>query len=179
MRLVTPIQKGMSFAAKDIYGQPFKFSNLRGKRVMLSFFRDAACPFCHLRVYELSNNYQHWLDQNLEVVAVVSDTAEQVRRYVAKHPRPFTMLADPHLKLYNHYGVEQSGSALVKALLFKLPRIIKGFILGEKPSNNPHIKIVPADFIFDEQGTLVQAWYGRDTSDHIPLPELQKFIDTK
>ncbi|MDN3638912.1 peroxiredoxin family protein [Simiduia curdlanivorans] len=177
MRLITPHQ-GLNFATKDIYGKPFSLKSFRGKRVMLSFFRDAACPFCHLRVYELSQNYQHWQDQNLEVIAVFSDTPAQVRRFVANHPRPFTMLADPKLALYNHYGVEQSGTALLKALVLKLPRIIRGFMLGAKPSNNPHVKLVPADFLIDEDGAIQQAWYGRDTSDHIPLAQVQAFIDT-
>jgi thioredoxin-dependent peroxiredoxin len=178
MRLSTP-NRSLNFSTKDIYGNPFRLSDLRGKRVMLSFFRDAACPFCHLRVYELTHNYQHWRDQNLEVIAVFSDTSEQVRRFVARHPRPFPMLADPHLQLYNHYGVEHSGVALLKAMLFKLPRIIKGFFYGAKPSNNPHVKLVPADFLFTEDGTLERAWYGRNTSDHIPLDEVQAFIDAK
>lgn len=176
MRLSTPKQ-GLNFTCKDIYGKPFQLSDLRGKRVMLSFFRDAACPFCHFRVYELTHNYKHWKDENLEVIAVFSDTDEQVRRFVAKHPRPFTMLADPNLELYNRYGVEHSGSALLKALVFKLPRIIKGFFLGARPSNNPHVKLVPADFLFSEDGTLERTWYGRNTSDHIPLDEVQTFID--
>ncbi|RYY16980.1 MAG: peroxiredoxin family protein [Chitinophagaceae bacterium] len=176
MRLSTPKQ-GLNFGCKDIYGNSFQLSDLRGKRVMLSFFRDAACPFCHFHVYELTHNYKHWKDQNLEVIAVFSDNAEQVRRFVAKHPRPFTMLADPNLELYNRYGVEHSGSALLKAILFKMPRIIKGFFLGAKPSNNPHVKLVPADFLFSEDGTLERTWYGRNTSDHIPLEEVQTFID--
>ncbi len=91
MRLSTPKQ-GVNFSFNDIYDRPFQLADLRGKRVMLSFFRDAACPFCHFRVYELTHNYKHWKERNLEVIAVFSDTAEQVRHFVAKHPRPFTML---------------------------------------------------------------------------------------
>jgi thioredoxin-dependent peroxiredoxin len=178
VRLATPSQ-GLNFRGKDVHGKPFQFSDLRGKRVMLCFFRDAACPFCHFRVYELTQNYSYWQAQNLEVIAVFSDTAEQVRRFVAKHPRPFTMIADPNLTLYNRFGVEHSGMALLKALCMKMPRILKGFFLGAKPSNNPHVKLVPADFLFAEDGSLQRTWYGRNTSDHIPLPQVQAFIDAQ
>ena len=140
-------------------------------------FRDAACPFCHYRIYELTHNYQQWKNHNLEVVAVFSDTSEQVRRFVAQHPRPFTMIADPTLKLYNHYGIEHSTSALFKALFLNMPRIIKGVAKGGRPSNNPHVRIVPADFLLAEDGRIEHVWYGRDTSDHIPLDVVSQFID--
>lgn len=176
MRLRAPC-KAADFRGKDVFGNRFQLSSFRGKRVMLSFFRDAGCPFCNFRLYEMTHNYQAWKDQNLEVVAVFSDTSEQVRRFVAKHPRPFTMLADPNLKLYNQYGIEHSTAALLKAFLFKLPRIVKGFAKGARPSNNPHVRIVPADFLLNEEGYIEQVWYGRDTSDHIPLEQVRRFID--
>lgn len=176
MRLVAPCQ-GIDFRTTDIYGAPFQLSDHMGKRILLSFFRDAGCPFCNFRVYELTHNYKQWQDQNLEIIAVFSDTPEQVRRFVSKHPRPFTMLADPDLELYNRYGIEQSGSALLKALLFKFPRILKGLLKGARPSKNPHLKVVPADFLIAEDGRVAKVWHGRDTSDHIPLDEVQNFID--
>lgn len=176
MRLVAPCQ-GLDFRTTDIYGKPFQLSDHMGKRILLSFFRDAGCPFCNFRVYELTHNHEQWQDQNLEIIAVFSDTSEQVRRFVSKHPRPFTMLADPDLELYNRYGIEQSGSALLKALLFKFPRILKGLFKGARPSKNPHLTIVPADFLIAEDGRVAKVWYGRDTSDHIPLDEVQNFID--
>ena len=34
---------------------------------MLSFFRDAACPFCNFRIYELTHKYKSWQQDGLEV----------------------------------------------------------------------------------------------------------------
>lgn len=178
MRLAAPCQR-IDFRTTDIYGNKFQLSDHRGKRILLPFSRDVGCSFCNLRVYELTHNHQRWLDQNLEIIAVFSDTSEQVRRSVARHPRPLTMLADPDLDIYNRYGIQHSVAALLKALLFKFPRIIKGLLKGARPSNNPHVRIVPADFLITEDGRVAEVWYGRDTSDHIPLDEIQRFIDTK
>lgn len=175
MRLKAPC-KGIDFRTTDVFGNRFQLSDFAGKRIMLSFFRDAGCPFCNFRVYEMTHNYRLWKEQNLEIVAVFSDTAEKVRRYVAKHPRPFTVLADPDLAIYNQYGVEHSTTALFKALLTKLPRIVRGIAVGGRPSNNPHVRLVPADFLIAEDGRVVQAWYGRDTSDHIPIAQVTTFI---
>jgi len=176
MRLVAPCN-GIDFDAKDIYGEPINLSQLQGKKVMLSFFRDAACPFCNLRIYELTNQYKMWKDKNLEIIAVFSSSSEEVKRFVAKHPRPFRMVSDPDLAIYTKYGVEHSSMALVKALLFKLPRIIKGMFKGGRPRNNPNVKLVPADFLFDTDGQVKHTWYGRDTSDHMPMEQVNRFIN--
>lgn len=143
---------------------------------MLSFFRDAACPFCNFRIYELTHRYKTWKERNLVVIAVFSDTPEKILKHVAKHPRPFLMLADPELSIYSQYGVEHSAFALLKALLFRLPTIIRGFATGGHPSKNPHVRLVPADFLIDEAGVIQRIWYGRNTSDHIPIEHIENFI---
>lgn len=175
MRLKAPCQ-GIDFHTYDIYGEEFKLSNLAGKKILLSFFRDAACPFCNFRVYELTHKYTEWKSQGLEIVTFFSSTSKEVRHHVAKYPRPFYMISDPNLTVYNQYGVEHSVSALFKALLFKMPRIIKGIATGGRPKPNPHVKLVPADFLLSEDGRVQKIWYGRDTSDHIPIAEIQNFI---
>lgn len=175
MRLSPPCQS-LDFDTKDIYGSKIQLSQYKGKKVMLAFFRDAACPFCNLRVYELTQNYKQWKDQNIEIIAVFSSPSEEVRRYVAKHPRPFRLISDEDLNIYNQYGVEHSASALVKALVFKLPRIIKGMLKGGYPQPNPHVKLVPADFLINPMGKIENVWYGRDTSDHMPMDQVKQFI---
>jgi len=176
MRLTAPCTS-QDFTVQDVYGQPVRLSDYRGRRVMLSFFRDAACPFCSFRVHELTHRYPDWHQQGLEILAVFSCSDQEVRRHVSRHPRPFRLITDPDLQLYNDYGVEQSISALFKALLFKLPRIVRSLMVGGRPDpNNPHIRLVPADFLIDEHGKVVDLWYGRDTSDHIPLSRVDAFV---
>ena len=174
MRLVAPCQS-INFKTKDVFGEPFSLSALQGKRVLLSFFRDAACPFCNYRIYELTQQYDKWKDSGLEVVVVFSDTSEQVRKHLARRPRPFKMIADPKLDLYDAYGVELSTSALFKAMFYRLPTIIKGLVKGGRPTNNPNMRIVPADFLIDIDGLIIDVWYGKDTADHIPMETLNKF----
>lgn len=179
MRLKPPCQ-GIDFTTRDIYNNPFQLSDYLGRCIMLSFFRNAACPFCNFRVYELTHQYKAWKAKGLEVVAVFSSPAAEVRHWVARHPRPFHILSDPDLGLYNLYGIEHSGSALLKALMFSLPRVARGLALGPGlPRRNPHPTIVPADFLMQQDGRIVEAWYARHTSDHIPLERVERFIDTR
>lgn len=174
MRLTAPSQ-GIDFITHDIYGKPVALRDLRGKRVMLSFFRNAGCPFCNFRVYELTHKYKDWAHQGLEVIAFFASTPEEVQRYVAKKPRPFRMIGDINLDIYTRYGVERSAFAIFKALFFKLPRIVRGIVLGDLAKKNAHPTLVPADFLIDENGVIRDIWYGRDTSDHIPLKRVEAF----
>jgi len=178
MRVEAP-RLAFDFRCTDIYGKPFQLSKLRGRRVVLSFFRDAACPFCNYRIYELTRNYYKWKASGVETIVVFSDTSDQVRKYVANRPRPFKMICDPNLKLYDRYGVEKSASALVRALITGLPEIVRGFLTGARPSNNPHMTIVPADFLIDVDGTVIDTWYGRNTADHIPMERLMEFANIR
>lgn len=177
MRISIPSQAN-NFTTHDVYGEPISLLQFRGKKVMLCFFRDAACPFCNLRVYELTQRYQQWQKQGIEVIAVFSSTNDEVKEYVARHPRPFRLIADPDLALYNLYKVEKSASALWKALIFKLPRIIKGIHKGGRPKPNPHVTLVPADFLISPAGEVVDVWYGENTSDHIPMARVDQFAAT-
>lgn len=175
MRLAPPSQAEL-FETQDIYGEPIKLKDYSGKKVMLCFFRDAACPFCNFRVYELTHRYKNWQAKGVEVIAVFSSTDAEVRDHVARYPRPFRLIADPNLEIYNRYRVEKSASALWKALLFRMPRIIRGIRTGGRPKPNPHVTLVPADFLINEQGNIQDCWYGENTSDHIPLDRVDRFI---
>lgn len=176
MRL-TPPQKALPFDTLDIYGERINLADYAGRKVMLCFFRDAACPFCNFRVYELTHKYKLWKQQGVEVIAVFCSPDEEVRQYVARHPRPFKLVADPDLHIYNQYGVEKSAKAAWKAMFFKIPTIIKGFMTGGRVNkNNPYPTLVPADFLINEFGRVEDTWYGRNTSDHIPLERVDAFI---
>ena len=175
MRLTAPLD-AITFNAQDIYGQQISLSDFQGKKVILSFFRDAACPFCNFRVFEFTHKYKAWKHQGVEIMAVFSSPSDEVRDHVARYPSHFSLMSDPELTIYNKYGVEKSTSALWKALIFKLPRIIRGMIKGGRPRPNPNVTLVPADFLINEQGKIEDVWYGSNTSDHIPLERIDAFI---
>lgn len=177
MRLEAPL-KAINFFTRDIYGEEFNLSQFKGKKVLLSFFRDAGCPFCNYRVHELIEKQPEWQNKNLTIVTVFSDSDQEIKDYVADSPRPFTMLADQHLAIYNLYGVEQSSFALLKAFIFKLPTIIRGFMKGARTSKNPHSLLVPADFLIDEEGIIQEIWYGKNTASHMPMNMIEHFIQS-
>ncbi len=163
------------FEVQDIHSQRLRLGALRGKRVMLSFFRDAACPFCNLRVYELSNEYAALQAQGLEVVTFFRSGNEEVQRFVARRPRPFRLVADPQMAVYGPYGIERSMLGMLRAMMRQLPRLMRGLRLGQSrlPAGDP--SLMPADFLIDERGYVRRAYYGRDLGDHLPMTEVHAF----
>ncbi len=168
--------QAIEFEAQDINGNTIRLSDFLGKPVVLSFFRDASCPFCNMRVFEYTKKFDKWRKQGIEVITVFTSDNEKIQRFVQKNPRPFFTIGDPDLRIYQQYGVDQSVSGLLKALLFKAPRIISGFYRGAKADvKNPNAKVMPADFIISPSGRVLHAWYGRNASDHIPMRMLERF----
>ena len=72
----------------DIHGKPIVISG-SGRRILLSFFRDAACPFCNFRIYELTHHHASLAALGLDIVAVFGSPRADVMRFSARHPRPF------------------------------------------------------------------------------------------
>lgn len=164
-----------TFRVNDVHGRPLSLEDLRGRRVLLSFFRDAACPFCNLRVYELSNEYAALRERGMEVVVVFRSSPEAVRRFVARRPRPFRLVADPELAAFAGYGIERSAGGAIRAMVRRMPRLLRGLWLGRGRMPVAHPTLMPADFLIDERGYVRHAFYGRDLGDHLPLEAVRHF----
>ena len=175
MRLVSPC-KAIEFEAQTVNGEPIKFSDYKGKALVLCFFRDTARPIRNRRVFELTRNYKSWQKNGIEVVVVFNESPEKVKQFFSKHPRPFPVVADPDLELYKKYGVERViGDKKVSPLL-KIPYFLNKLFRGKLAKFNPVGRIMPADFLIDMDGMVVDCWYGKNELDHIPFDRLEIFV---
>jgi peroxiredoxin len=83
----------------DIHGRPIAIGDT-GRRTLLAFFRDAACPFGNFRIHELTHHHASLSALGLDIVAVFAPTPNEVRRFVARQPRPLRIVADPQSRAY-------------------------------------------------------------------------------
>lgn len=174
MRLLPP-SHAPKIELKDIYGKPIVIGAGNGKRTLLAFFRDAACPFCNFRIYELTAHYAPLQGLGLEVVAVFASDAAAVKRFVSRKPRPFPVVADPESVAYDAYGIESSLWGKLKAIFTRIPTLIKGLRMVGLSGLNTN-NIMPTDFLIDEDGRIVEAYYGRDAGDHISMERVELFV---
>lgn len=173
MKLFAPSQ-APALGLVDIHGVPIAIGG-SGRRTLLCFFRDAACPFCNFRVFELTHHYPALAALGLDVVAVFGSTREEVLRFIARQPRPFRIAADPLGETHARYGIERSFWRKLKAIVTRVPTLIRGLRivgLAGLDTNN----LMPGDFLIDEDGRIVEAWYGSDAGDRIPLERVELFL---
>jgi thioredoxin-dependent peroxiredoxin len=172
MRLNAP-SKAPLLHFVDIYGQRVTLGD--GRRTLLCFFRDAACPFCNFRIYELTQHHAALSALGLDIVAVFTSTPEAVQRFVARKPRPFAVVADPTSHAHELYGIERSFWRKLKAIVTRVPTLLKGLRIvgwaGFRTNN-----LMPADFLIDEEGRIVEAYYGGDAGDRIPFERVEVFL---
>ena len=175
MRLTAPC-KAIEFDAQSVNGEFVKLSDYRGKAILLCFFRDTARPLRNRRVFELTRNYKAWRKVGVEVIVVFNESKHEVNKFFAKHPRPFPVIADPELELYRKYGIERVvGHSMVSPLL-KLPAFMYKLFRGRLARFNPFGRIMPADFLINFDGIIVDTWYGKNELDHMPFERLERFV---
>ncbi|MDN5925213.1 MAG: redoxin domain-containing protein [Xanthomonadales bacterium] len=173
MRLIAP-NPAPRLELTDIYGQPVIIGDGQ-RRTLLCFFRDAACPFCNFRIYQLTSQHASLERLGLDIVAVFTSTPDAVKRFVARKPRPFCVVADPTSSAHTAYGIERSFWRKLKAMVTRVPTLIQGMrMVGLAGLNTTNL--MPADFLIDEKGNIVEAYYGRDAGDHIPFERVELFI---
>ncbi|HEX5353326.1 MAG TPA: redoxin domain-containing protein [Rhodanobacteraceae bacterium] len=173
MRLTAPA-RAPRLPETDIEGKPVVLGTNR-RRTLLCFFRDAACPFCNFRIYELTQHHASLSTLGLDIIAVFASTPEEVRRFVARKPRPFVVIADPSSGTHQAYGIERSLWRKLQAIVTRVPTLIKGLrIVGPAGLNTSNL--MPADFLIDEDGNIVEAYYGGDAGDRIPFERVELFL---
>ena len=168
-------QKAIDFTLEDMNGIKHSLSELKGKKILLSFYRDATCPFCNLRVYELTRRYPEFQAKNMVMVAVFHSHKVTVKRYVGKGDRPFMLLADPEKVTYKLYEVHKSIPKLMKAFL-KMGRMFRAFSKGYGPSMATMKPWLPVDILIDENFIVRDAFYSDDAATHIPMQRIEKFV---
>ena len=165
-----------AFDTVDSFGDPVSLAALRGRKVLLSFYRYAACPLCNMRVNAMIRRHAEWAAQGLEVLAVFQSSAEEIGRYVGRQDAPFPIIPDAPMTHYRRFGVETSwGGFFVASLKFDM--VAKALMRGYFPTSfSGPLNRVPADFLIDEAGRLVRCYYGADAGDHLPFAEIDAFL---
>ncbi len=159
----------------DFLGRPQDLAALRGRPVLLSFYRYASCPLCNLRMRELILAHPRLQARGLTLLAVFQSPAASMAEYVGRQDAPFPLLPDPQLQHYRRWGVESRWSALLSPAAWGLA--LRAMAAGHWPGRiEGPVDRCPADFLIDAEGRIARAYYGRDIGDHLPLAEIEAWL---
>ena len=162
----------------SIEGEKFSIKKIKGKRTLLTFYRFATCPFCNLRIHEITERYNE-LGENFEIIAIFNSSQDYLAKVMEKHTAPFTILADENFEYFSKYEVEKS---LIKFLIGSIVgflRILKASSKGYFPMELKGMTIVPVDVLINETGVIEKVYYGKNTTDHMSFDEIKNFSLSK
>jgi peroxiredoxin len=138
--------------------------------VHLQFRRFAGCPVCNLHMRAFAQSQDALRSAGVTTVAFFHSTADQMRPY--QGDLPFAAVADPERYWYRHFGVERSALAVAH------PRVMWSALRGlALAPSNPFVggldqTGLPADFLLDRSGSIVDLHYGAHADDQWSVDEL-------
>jgi len=166
------------FAAIDIFGNEIKLSDYKGKKIILGFYRNVACPFCNRRVHRIMGNMVRLRNSGVKMLFMFESSNDKlVKSIFHQGIVPWPLIGDPDKKLYTKYGVENSKMKMMRTMfstnMMKAMKNAKQYNLPEDKDSS--MDLIPADFFIDENFKIVKAHYGKHLDDHVELEELKAF----
>ena len=166
------------FVMPTMNGEDVRLTDYQGKKVLLTFFRYATCPFCTIRFAQLSQKVQHYSELGVEVIGVFESSHDTIQKYLSRRGLPFTVIHDHQGELYARYGVKKSIPGLLFGM-FRMPTLLKALFDPQYQMAKPDgsISRIPADFLIDENQFIEAAYFGSDIGDHIPFKKIDAFAE--
>lgn len=168
----------LDFTATDIYGKQVKLSEFKGKKIILSFYRNVSCPFCNRRVHQIMGNNVKLTNTGVQLVFLFESSNEKLKSSVFHQGiSPWPLIGDPDKKVYRSYSVENSTLKMMKTMIVssvgQAKKDTKELNLPE--DKDASMNLIPADFFIDENFKIVKAHYGRHLDDHVNIEELKAY----
>ena len=148
----------------------------KNKMTLVAFFRDVHCPFCNLRIFELTQQYAELEDLGLEVIAVFSASTDEVKAFISKRQRPFPVVADEHSKAHDSFGLERSKVAKYTSMMMHMWRLMQGMKLTGFRALKSSSTLLPADFIIDQNGLIIDCYYGKTYADRMSIDHIKSLL---
>jgi thioredoxin-dependent peroxiredoxin len=150
MAKLTPGQAAPDFQLPDQQGKIVKLSDFRGRKLLLYFYPKADTPGCTRQACSIRDAREELADLGLAVLGLSPDPPERQAKFDAKYGLAFPLLADQDHQVAEAYGA-----------------------WGEKKLYGKTSQgIIRSSFLLDEQGKVIQAWYGVKPEDTVPKARL-------
>ena len=86
-------------------GEPFRFSGLKGKKVVLYFYPRADTPGCTVEACEFRDHSKKFARKDSVIVGISPDAVKAQAKFKDKFDLPFTLLCDVDKEAAEAYGV--------------------------------------------------------------------------
>jgi peroxiredoxin len=178
---IMKLQKGddaLDFTVLDMYGKETQLSSFKGRKIVLSFYRNAGCPFCNRRVHQLISRKSRLLTSDTQLIFLFESSNKKLQESAfLQEVSPYPLIGNSDRSIFAQYHVEKSLLGVLKtpfmSSFFKALRDTRPLNLpADKEASSSQM---PADFFIDENFTIVRAHYGAHMDDHVSLEDLMAF----
>ena len=164
------------FTLPAIDGSTFNMADMKGKRVILTFFRFSTCPLCNMRMRRIVQRWNEF-SKDAVMVAVFDAKVGDLQKRMKKHDAPFVVVADETYEQFNKNGVKKSFFKFMWGAMRSPLTLLQATLRGYVPLTLSISKLstIPVDILIDEDGKVVEAHYCKDTADHLSLDRMIAF----
>lgn len=122
----------VDFELQDQNGENVSLAQFRGSPVVLFFYPRADTPGCTVEACEFRDLYRDLKAEGAVLLGISRDPVKAQKKFADKFSLPYTLLADPELKVCKQFDLVREGSMYGK----------------------PVTKIERSTFVFDREGKL-------------------------
>ena len=97
--------KAPAIKSIDQDGKVISLLDFKGKKVVLYFYPEDDTPTCTIEACNLRDNFFVLTKNGIVVLGVSPDDATKHKKFEQKFQLPFRLIADPHKKIIDTYGV--------------------------------------------------------------------------
>ena len=84
-------QQSYDFSLTDLNGQKHRFSDYRGKIILVNFWA-TWCPPCRKEMPGFNRVYQQWKSHNFVILGIAMDNPDAVRTFISEAPVDYPIL---------------------------------------------------------------------------------------
>lgn len=133
------------------------------KPTILIFYRGGWCPFCNKELAGIQAIQQDLVKQGYQIIAISTDSPENLNKSISKHQLGYTLLSDADLNISKQFG-----------LAYQAPKGYAQTIMsGSGGKNVDKLLPVPSVFILDQKGAIQFEYINPDFTKRISPKLLQ------
>ena len=163
------------------YTDSIRTSQLKGRKILLTFNRYVSCPLCNFHTHTLLSHYDTLKQNRVVIISIYESGKEILTQYATKEEIPFIMISDPHEFFYKQFNVTASWwktfAGFFHAYRGKHAEGKKKFKAVYK--RDGRLNRIEADFLVDENGVIQTAYYGKFVGDHLSVDTIMKWVRKK
>ena len=173
-------QMAIDFSINDIFDKPLNLENLKGKKNLLSFMRNTACPFCNFRIFHLNNRFEEYQSKGLEAIVFFESSREVIMESPFLREQKIRLISDPTKRIYRQYGVTdklaEPRSDATQQKINKATLQLNEMGIELVPDPEATDELIPADFLIRPDLIIYEADYGQNIGNNIAFEQIDTFL---